>query len=262
MSIAALGWGIAQTTGSGTRKAVLIALCNYADEDGKSWPSIRRICRDTEFSERTVREALRELEAAGFVTKDERRTEDGAMRSNLYTLRLSDRGQISLPRGHMAPPREREPQGTLALAQGDSGRGAGGTPGVAPPEPSLRTKKERKIPPLPSEETPNGVSVKRGSALPDDWTPQETHYGKASAESLDAEWVNDQADAFRDWALANRNRPVARKADWDRTFHSWLRREIPRAALHGRRLNGKTFDPEKFALQNERQRLAEKGLLN
>jgi hypothetical protein len=68
--------------------------------------------------------------------------------------------------------------------------------------------------------------TRKGSALPADWTPLEGHFEKAQAKGFSRQFVSDQADAMREWANANRNRAVARKADWNLTFDGWLRREM------------------------------------
>jgi hypothetical protein len=36
--------------------------------------------------------------------------------------------------------------------------------------------------------------------------------------------IQEEADAMREWAKANANRSIARKADWDETFGGFLRR--------------------------------------
>ena len=58
MSWEAQGWAIKQKTGSGSNKSILICLSQYADEDHKCFPSIKRLCQDSEFSKSTVLRAL------------------------------------------------------------------------------------------------------------------------------------------------------------------------------------------------------------
>ena len=65
----------------------------------------------------------------------------------------------------------------------------------------------------------------RGRALPDSWAPNDKHRAEAEVLGRDADWLARQAESMRTWALSNRNRAVARKADWDLTFLGWLRRE-------------------------------------
>jgi hypothetical protein len=50
MSWQATAWAINQTTGSTRRKALLLALANYADANGVCWPSQERLAADTEQS--------------------------------------------------------------------------------------------------------------------------------------------------------------------------------------------------------------------
>lgn len=55
-----------------TRKFVLITLADYADDDGNCWPSIASLCKRTSLSERTVRRAIRDLEACGYLRSQQR----------------------------------------------------------------------------------------------------------------------------------------------------------------------------------------------
>lgn len=74
MSHEAQTWALKIRTGSGTRKAVLMYLANRANtEDGASWPSQRRVADETEFSERAVRDALKDLEEMGVIRRISRR---------------------------------------------------------------------------------------------------------------------------------------------------------------------------------------------
>lgn len=71
MSIEALNWARQCEVGSSTRKFVLFALADRWNADtGVCWPSVRWICDFTELGERTVRRALDELEADGFIIHD------------------------------------------------------------------------------------------------------------------------------------------------------------------------------------------------
>ena len=52
-------------------KLVLLALADWANEDGKCWPSIAKIAAKTGCGERTVQRALREAENRGLLTRHE-----------------------------------------------------------------------------------------------------------------------------------------------------------------------------------------------
>lgn len=62
---------------------VLLALADYADADGKCWPSVARLVAENPISERAVRRALAELRQRGLVRCDER-----AGSSTLYHITL------------------------------------------------------------------------------------------------------------------------------------------------------------------------------
>lgn len=86
MSIQAVAWAIEQKTGSPAGKVVLICLANYADENGECWPSQATIAKETELSERSVREWLQKLEDAGIISREHRQRQDGSRKSDLIRL--------------------------------------------------------------------------------------------------------------------------------------------------------------------------------
>lgn len=121
MSIVALAWAKQQKTGSPARKAVLMVLADFADEDGKAWPSVRRIEEDTELSERTVRTAIKELKKAGLINIVHRTSEaTGLSRSNAYFLALKPVPQEEDSRVQELHPRVQElhPRGARAAPLG------------------------------------------------------------------------------------------------------------------------------------------------
>ncbi|TYO91447.1 helix-turn-helix domain-containing protein [Oceanicella actignis] len=66
---------------------LLLALADYANEDGECWPSIDGLCKKSRLSARGVQSVLRRLEKAGWV-----RIESGGGRANTnrYTIVLPD----------------------------------------------------------------------------------------------------------------------------------------------------------------------------
>ena len=80
MSYQLMAWASAQTTGSPTRKAVLLALANRANhEDGLCYPSVELLAAETELSERAVRQALTDLAESGLISRTRRRRADGSL---------------------------------------------------------------------------------------------------------------------------------------------------------------------------------------
>lgn len=89
MSFAALDWAWRVKTGSPGRKAVLMALAQFADDEGMCWPSQETIAEHSELSARSVRDHLAWLEQAGFLVRSERRWADSKKRrSDLYQLQI------------------------------------------------------------------------------------------------------------------------------------------------------------------------------
>ncbi len=89
MSFQVMAWARGIKTGSATTKAVLMAVANYADEDGLCWPSQDQIADDTELSRHSVMRALDVLQELGLLTRERRHRKDGSRSSDMITLDLS-----------------------------------------------------------------------------------------------------------------------------------------------------------------------------
>lgn len=70
-----------------TQKFVLLILAEYADEAWSCYPGQSRIAANTGFSERTVRNALAELEAAGLIARKPRFNTSGRTSDRTYLIR-------------------------------------------------------------------------------------------------------------------------------------------------------------------------------
>ena len=102
-----------------------------------------------------------------------------------------------------------------------------------PPNP---LKKKTNIPPsIPTgSQTPRG-SRSSGSRLPDDFGLTADLIEYAGSQGLTAEQAAECLAEMREWAFANSNRPVARKADWGLTLQGWMRRKAKDLAREGPR---------------------------
>ena len=76
----------------------------------------------------------------------------------------------------------------------------------------------------PKKNPPTGVK-KKGSPLPSDWEPTERFWHWARNHRHCRELCLHALDLMREWAAANANRAVARKADWDAALMGFVRRE-------------------------------------
>lgn len=86
MSIQAVGWALKQKIPSSSAKFVLVAIANYADEDGRCWPSQHALAADTSLSERSIRNAIHALEELGILRRVERRRQDGSRTSDVIQI--------------------------------------------------------------------------------------------------------------------------------------------------------------------------------
>lgn len=67
-------------------RLVYMYLKDRANEDGVCWPSIRTISNDLKLSRSTVKRALRDLVACGYLVKNPRTREDGSNTSMIFKL--------------------------------------------------------------------------------------------------------------------------------------------------------------------------------
>ena len=177
MSIEMLNWAFHLQMDSPTDKLVLIALADHANHDGASWPSIARLCLFTALSERTVRAALRRLEAAGIL-----HTEQTNGRTNRYWLTPA----ADTPGESYPPPRQEMPP----------------TPAATAPKP-----------PITTNEPPSPLTKRRSHRLPLDWQP-EPHDRDWARQAYPTVEVDDETDRFRDYWHGNGKSMVDWRATW------------------------------------------------
>lgn len=215
MSIAALAWARKQVTGSPTRKSVLRALADYANDRGEAWPALATLVRDTELSERAIRGALRELEAANVITRRDRHSPGEATRSALYFMDI-DGGRQELPgRRQDVPPRGQElpPRGQDVPGEGAGAAALGGQELPPLTERPLERSGER------SEKRAKPRAARAERALPagwpDDfrerfWQAYPHKVGKAAALKV-LDRIAKKGDATLDQILAGVDRYVRAK---------------------------------------------------
>ena len=68
-------------------RVVYMYLKDRSNSNGVCWPSIKMIARELKLSLATVCRALDDLCRAGFLSRDERRRENGRRTSNLYKVK-------------------------------------------------------------------------------------------------------------------------------------------------------------------------------
>lgn len=122
MSLEAMTWAFKQTLNP-TRKIVLLALADYADDENRCWPSMRTLAEKSSLTERAVRNAIRDLEEIGYLTTESRNRPNGSQTSNVYWLNVPG---------------------------GAERRSGAPSPETTPPEPS--SNPQENTPPTPSDD--------------------------------------------------------------------------------------------------------------
>jgi hypothetical protein len=107
VSFRALAAAVGQAAPSASAKLVLVVLAGYAGEDGACFPSQARVAADAQLSLRTVRDAYRDLKAAGLIETTSRRRADGSRTTDLVRLTFpiapGKRRAAPVDRRQMAP---------------------------------------------------------------------------------------------------------------------------------------------------------------
>src|SRR5262245_50349112 len=158
MSWKALDWATESEIRSPTAKFVLHLLANKADEEFSCYPSIHTLMAESGAGRSTVMRALKELEAAGFITRRPQFHESGAQRSTRYYL---NHPQASHP----------QPRPDLGRGGPKSGRGPShsGTGGVPERDPTGVPNRDPFNPPLEPPSEPAADATKVLGALPEPW---------------------------------------------------------------------------------------------
>ena len=174
MSWQATAWAQAKKTGSPAKKALLLVLANYADEEGVCWPAQKTLAASTEQSVDSVQRQSRQLQAIGIVrTACRWPRERGKWPAFLYVLAMENKAtepQLAA-RSNRTRPGRTQPDDRAAPSPTTG-------PQALRHEPSLELPIEPSSPPLPPAKQAEGRWADRGSyqnhALNGEVLPPET----------------------------------------------------------------------------------------
>lgn len=183
-------------------KLVLLALADQANDEGRQcWPAVMTIARKSGQGERTVRRALKDLEAKGHLT---RHHSDGATT------------QYHVHPGHSGTPAKSAPLPKATRTPAKS----------APKTPRTTNTSEAKASSV-------GDKRERATRLRQDWVPDQL---PVKVAALVAQWppgrLDRELDQFRDY-WSSRQRDAAR-LDWDKTWHNRIRDQHDRIVRENR----------------------------
>lgn len=178
MSNEALTWAFNQKLKPSTDKFVLIALADYADENGSCFPSHQKTADRTGASVATVRRAVQRLEESGYITVERRHRGDGSQSSNRYVLNL--KGAQTSPAQNEHPPVQNE-QGGAQSEQGGAHSVYGG----------VLTHEQGGCSPVSTHEPSEEPSLIPHSSLAAIAPPAEK---QPTAQTLVREWIDHRTE--------------------------------------------------------------------
>lgn len=185
---------------------VMLALADYANDEGECWPAVKSVAAKARMSERGVQKIMRQLQDEGWLTVT---TGTGRGGCNFYRIN-PEPSSVNAVRGEQETPN----MGTE-------------TPNVVPkrvnggsPEPSrtiIEPSKESAVDFIdpPPERKPRNVR------MPKNWVPNDTNIAFAS-QHLSPQGIQNEASKFRDYHLAK----CSKFADWDAAWRNWVRKSV------------------------------------
>lgn len=182
MSIAVMSTLWEHSTRKGSELLVLLAMADFATDDGRCYPSVERLAKKTRLSERNVRYILRSLEECGEI---ETISQGGRNGANLYRI---------LPPGKLCPLQPSVEGGATQRIEG--GQPIAPEPSIEPPE---KRQKKTRMEPMPDEKVARLVSE-----FPDFDVGMELD----NARNI-RDWETRYVDEYR----AMRNRLLMKRAD-------------------------------------------------
>jgi hypothetical protein len=119
-----------------TERLVMLSLADHADDMGRCYPSIARLCQRTSMSDRGVQKVLGRLVERGFISVKPGAGQSGA---NLYTLSTPEPGS---PRTTFTPPNDVHPKPRTTFTPPPNP--VPNTPEPGSPKPSENRQREEK----------------------------------------------------------------------------------------------------------------------
>jgi hypothetical protein len=198
---------------------VMLALADYANDQGQCWPSIKSIAKKSRITDRGTQKILRSLEAEGWICID---TGNGRHGCNKY--------QINPERRYT--PERGSPRTSITETPNVDAE----TPNVDTPEPLLTINE-------PSYDD-NACDAVRDAKphkvrIPDDWVPTDDDLDYAYSLQLTDTEIKEIADDFHAY-WADRTDAGGKKSSrgWKQTWRNRVRDQAPRYIRNRRMASG------------------------
>lgn len=192
-----------------TERLVMLALADHADDEGKCYPSILRLCERTGLSERAVQNNVKKLADAGYLSVH---IGGGKGNANLYFVSPNPAADAPRTKCTPAPDAPQTPHEVRPNPAPDAPEPSGTII-----EPSIEAAPRRRRKP----EVP----------IPDGWVPNERNIADAQERGFTAWEIEDEADKFRNHHTSK----GTLFRDWDAGWRTWLGKA---RQFQGRRVAG------------------------
>ncbi|MFV1536936.1 helix-turn-helix domain-containing protein [Phaeobacter sp. JH204B] len=223
MSIRVMSAVFESETLGATERLIMLALADHADDEGRCYPSIARLCQRTGLGERAVQTNIRKLQLQGYVEIIPGAGRNG---SNLYFVRPTPAPD--------APPHEMHPAPDAPPPR----MKCTSTPAPDAPKPSI-TIIEPSLPLVaPQPEKPKKPKTYR---LPEEWVPDDEYREFARELNLTDADIEEIADDFRTyWTELNTVKSRKTKRGW---FQAWRNRcrDVAPKFIRNRRMAGQAY---------------------
>lgn len=200
----------------GTELLMLLAIADFADDDGNAYPSVPTLAAKCRMKLRNANYILAALQASGEL---EVRKNEGPHGTNRYRVVLSDPLQRIAPPLHSTAPLQ--PAAPLQRSARTPAMQCTKPLQRIADEPSLNRQEPVVVRAARSATT--GASRDRGTRLPDDWTLPAEWRNWAAQQRPDLD-PGVTADAFADYWHAQPG-VKGRKVDWLATWRNWVRNQ-------------------------------------
>lgn len=216
MSVHAMGLVWQSSSHSGTDLLMLLAIADFADDDGRAYPSVATLARKCRMTPRNVNHILPRLVLSGELSI---KVGQGPRGTNLYRIDIARFVGLKKPSGV---------NGASGVKVASEVKVASGVKNSSLPPEAGFPQPLKRASDKPSENRHEPAvqrtpSNERGSRLPGDWRPSDEAIAFCLERRPDLDPA-EVAERFRDYWLAQPG-AKGRKSDWAATWRYWVRNE-------------------------------------
>jgi hypothetical protein len=193
---------------AGSELLMLLAIADFADDDGRAYPSVPKLAIKCRMSPRNANMILAALRDSGEL---EIRHNEGPRGTNRYRVVTGLKASSPLKSASPLKPASCTPEAGFPKPL----KPASGEPSLNHQEPSKKRERAKK------KSSKRDTSSAKTTRIPDDWQPSEKLKAWALEKRPDLVDLAAVAENFRDHYIAKGEA----RASWDASFRTWVRKE-------------------------------------